>query len=73
MKQLPSTEHPTGDLPQCSPGALDYLAQAHTSDMYAFAHLFRQQNPLFGLPETYALNSFYLKRHPPAKLAADKR
>jgi hypothetical protein len=35
--------------------------------MYAFAHLFRQQCPLFGLPETYALNSFYLKRHPYGK------
>ena len=42
-------------------------AQAHTEEMYAFVHLFRQQCPLFGLPETFALNSFYLKRQPHGK------
>lgn len=67
MKQITSIENPTFDLPDFEPGALDYLAQAHTEEMYAFVHLFRQQCPLFGLPETYALNSFYLKRQPYGK------
>ena len=67
MKQLPTIEQPTFDLPDCTPGALDYTAQAHTDEMYAFVHLFRQQCPLFGLPVTYALNSFYLKRQPHGK------
>jgi hypothetical protein len=67
MKQLYTTENPTFDLPDCTPGALDYMAQAHTDEMYAFVHLFRQHSPLFGLPETFALNSFYLKRHPDGK------
>jgi hypothetical protein len=35
--------------------------------MYAFVHVFRQQCPTFGLPVTYALHSFYLKRHPHGK------
>ena len=67
MKQLPTIENPTFDLPDCTPGALDYMAQAHTEEMYAFVHLFQQPTPLFGLPETFALNSFYLKRHPHGK------
>lgn len=61
MKQLATIANPTFDLPDCTPGALDYMAQAYTEEMHAFVHLFRQQSPLFGLPETYALNSFYLK------------
>lgn len=51
MKELPTTTQPTFDLPDYIPGALDYTAQAHTDEMYAFVHLFRQQCPLFGLPE----------------------
>ena len=60
-------ENPTFELPDCTPGALDYMAEAHTDEMYAFVHLFQQHSPLFGLPDTFALNSFYLKRHPYGK------
>ncbi len=67
MQQLITIENPTFELPDCTPGALDYMAQAHTEEMYAFVHLFQQPTPLFGLPETFALNSFYLKRHPHGK------
>jgi len=67
MQQFTTIENPTFDLPDCTPGALDYMAQAHTEEMYAFLHLFRQHTPLFGLPETFALNSFYLKRQPHGK------
>jgi hypothetical protein len=67
MQQFTTIENPTFDLPDCTPGALDYTAQAHIEEMYAFAHLFRQHTPLFGLPETFALNSFYLKRNPYGK------
>ena len=58
VKQLLTTTQPTFDLSDCTLGSLDYMAQAHTYEMYAFVHLFRQQSPLFGLPETFALNSF---------------
>ncbi len=67
MKQVHTIEQPTFDLPHYTPGEVDYMAQAHTEEMYAFVHLFRQHTPLFGLPETYALSSFYLKRHPYGK------
>lgn len=67
MQQFTTIETPTFDLPDMTPGALDYTAQAHTDEMYAFVHLLRQHSPLFGLPETFALNSFYLKRHPYGK------
>lgn len=58
MKQLPTTTQPTFDLPDYTPGALDYMAQAHTDEMFAFVHLFRQQCSLFGLPFTYSLKYF---------------
>jgi hypothetical protein len=67
MKQVPTYAQPKFDLPDCTTGALDYLAQVHTDEMYAFVHLFHQESPLFGLPETYALNSFYLMRYPYGK------
>lgn len=51
MKQLTTLAQSTFDLPHYIPGALDYTAQAHTDEIYAFVHLFRQQCPLFGLPE----------------------
>ena len=70
MKQVPTIEQPTFDLPHYTPGALDYMAQAHTEEMYAFVHLFRQQCPLFGLPVTYSLNTFYLKRQPHGKIGS---
>src|SRR2546430_2227264 len=49
MQQLITIENPTFELPDCTPGALDYMAQAHTEEMYAFVHLFQQHTPLFGL------------------------
>ena len=52
MKQVLTTTQLTFDLPDYTPGALDYMAQAHTDEMYAFVHLFRQQCPLFGLPRS---------------------
>ena len=67
MKQVPTNVQPMFDLPDCTTGALDYLAQAHTDEMYAFVHFFRHHSPLFGLPEIYALNSLYLKRNPYGK------
>lgn len=42
MKQVPTIEQPTFDFPHYTPGVLDYMAQAHTEEMYAFVHLFRQ-------------------------------
>ena len=68
MKQLHIITQPTFDLPDYTPEGLDYMEQAHIDEMYAFVHLFRQQCPLFGLPVTYALNSFYLKRQPHGKI-----
>ncbi|SRR6266536_330588 len=67
MKQYATIENPTGELPDCTPGELDYLAQAYTSEMYAVVHLFRQQSPSLGFPITYALNSFYHKKQPHGK------
>ncbi len=67
MKQLQTIEKPTFYLPDYTPGALDYLAQAHTFDLYAVVHLFRQRSPLFDLPVTYALTSFYHKKQPHGK------
>jgi hypothetical protein len=58
-KQVPTLAQPALYLPHYIPGVLDYLEQEHTDEMYAFVRLFRQECPLFGLPETYALNSFY--------------
>src|SRR6266487_5702790 len=68
MNQFATIENPTFDLPDCTPGALDYMAQAHTEEMYAVVHLFRQTSPSFGLPVTYGLNSFYQKKHPHGKI-----
>lgn len=68
MNQLHSIETPTFYLPDFTPGELDYMAQAHTEEMYAFVHLFRQHSPSFGLPATYALNSFYQKKQPHGKI-----
>ncbi len=67
MKQFQTIEKPTFYLTDYTPGELDYLAQAHISDMSAIVHLFRQQSSGFGLPATYALNSFYHKKQPHGK------
>ncbi len=68
MKQYATSEKPPFELPDCIPGARDYLAEAHTEEMYALVHLFRQHSPSFGLPVTYALTSFYHKKHPHGKI-----
>ncbi len=68
MSQLHSIKTPTFYLPDFTPGELDYMAQAYTTEMYAIVHLFRQKSTPFYLPETYALNSFYQKKQPLGKI-----
>jgi hypothetical protein len=63
----------TFSIPDVNTKKLDYMAQAASDEMYAFAHLFRQQSPSLGLPVTYALNCFFQKKQPYGKISTKQQ